>query len=170
MFAVIYLTFQDSFLIYFITSIIKLTIINHSHFSIKSARIQQSQVLIQLDKWWNFRAPSPKKVENTQCRSLSVKGKSVPTRLSHININIPYMTIASSISFSKCNYLLWEDRFAKQDLVAFRWTLIFRGRLPCVLTLRLPSHGIITSRPRRASLALWEHKEANLITQAVSYH
>lgn len=28
------------------------------------------------------------------------------------------------------DYLLCEDRFAKQDMVAFKWPLIFSRRLP----------------------------------------
>lgn len=60
---------------------------------------------------------------------------------------------------TKNDYLQCEDRLAKQDMVAFKCHLFlvedFPGR-----KLRLPSHGIVISRPRWASIALKKHKES----------
>lgn len=60
---------------------------------------------------------------------------------------------------TKNDYVLCEDRFAKQDMVAFKWPLIFSRRLPRLW----PTAQIAISRPhvcslRWASVALKEHK------------
>lgn len=49
------------------------------------------------------------------------------------NIMVHYQPLMENFMTNFCtknDYLLCEDKFAKQDMVAFKWSLIFRRRLP----------------------------------------